>query len=150
MQLVQSHHQGTERAKAVTYYTNINPENAPFSKSFFPEYHQNLMKTFELQWQETLLNTVAYAIASNLLFWRLLLVLLFHWKWIDNTVLCSESSTAYASNSQEIIYGGFVQVVTENMDANIPSFSNPCISHLSYTTRTWFIITQRRQISKFT
>ena len=86
MQLVQSHHQGTERAKAVTYYTNINPENAPFSKSFFPEYHQNLMKTFELQWQETLLNTGTYAIASDLLFWRLLLEL-FQRKLIDNTVL---------------------------------------------------------------
>ena len=140
MQVVQSYHQGTERAKAVTYYTNINPENAQFSKSFFPEYHQNLIKTFELQWQETLLNTVTYAKASDLLFWRLLLVLLFHWKWIDNTVLCSESSTAYASNSQEIIYDSFVQVVTENIDANIPSSSNPCISHPSYTTRNVFII----------
>ena len=33
MQLVQSHHQGTERAKAVTYYTSINLENALASMS---------------------------------------------------------------------------------------------------------------------
>ena len=33
MQLVQSHHQGTERAKAVTYYASINPENAPARKT---------------------------------------------------------------------------------------------------------------------
>ena len=90
---------------------------------------------------------VTYAVASNLLFWRMLLVLLFDRKWIDNTVLCSKSSTVHAvSNSQEIIFGSFVQVVTENIDANIPSSSNPCISHPSYTTRTWFIITQRKQI----
>ena len=88
------------------------------------------MKTFELQWQETLLNMGSYAIASDLLFWRLLL--LFHRKVIYNTVLCSKSSTAHAvSNSKEIICSGFVQVVTENIDANIPSSSNPCISHPS-------------------
>jgi len=32
MQLVQSHHQGTERAKALIYYASINPENVPARK----------------------------------------------------------------------------------------------------------------------